>query len=55
MSEDIQEIWKEFREEDAAIHQMAQNMQLMFEQSIGNLAAVKAISDSTIEEAVKNL
>jgi len=53
--EDIIGVWREFREEDAALHQMAQNHQLMYEQTIANLAALKSISDDGIEEAVKNL
>jgi hypothetical protein len=54
MDEDIEEIWKEFEAEDNALHKMAQHQQLMYEQTIGNIAALKALNDNSIEQAVKN-
>jgi len=52
--DDVQEIWSDFEKETNAIHLMGQNHQKLFEQAIGNLAALKTINDSSIEEAVKN-
>jgi hypothetical protein len=46
--------WEEFLKETNANHQMAQNHQKMFEQSIGNIAAVKLLNDQALDEAVKN-
>jgi len=53
MSDDL-DAWAEFLKETDANHHMAQNHQMMYEQTIGNIAALKAINDSDIEEAVKN-
>lgn len=54
MSEEIEDIWKECEAEIEANHKMLANMQLGFEEAIGNLAALKTLSDSSIEETVKN-
>ena len=54
MDESGLDAWDMFLKETNANHQMAQNHQKMYEQTIGNIAALKAINDSSIEEAVKN-
>jgi hypothetical protein len=52
--EDILGIWDECERELQANHLMAEHHQLMFEQSIANVAALKMLNDSSIEDAVKN-
>lgn len=52
--EDIMGIWDECEREIQVHRKMAENHQLMFEESIANAAALKMLSDSSIEEAVKN-
>ena len=54
MTGEIEQIWAEYEAENAATHKAAENFQLLLEQSIGNLAALKMLSDNSIEEAVKN-
>lgn len=51
---DINDIWDECEREIEALRKVAANNQLGFEETIGNLAALKLLSDSTVEEAVKN-
>jgi hypothetical protein len=51
---DISDIWDECDREIESIRKMAVNNQLGFEETIGNLAALKILSDNTVEEAVKN-
>jgi len=51
---EVTEIWDEFDREIEANRKIAANHQLAFEETIGNLAALKAINDDGIEEAVKN-
>ena len=46
--------WAEFERETMANHLMAENHQRMYEQTIANIAALKALNDGSIEEAVKN-
>lgn len=53
-TQDVQDIWRECEAELAANHRMAQGHQLLFENTIGNLAALKLLGDSSVEEAVKN-
>ena len=54
MSEEVADIWAEFELETQANQKMASGHQLMFEQSIGNIAALKMLNDTSVEEAVKN-
>jgi hypothetical protein len=54
-TQDIQDIWRECQAEIDANHRMAQGHQLMYEQTISNLAALRLLGDSSVEEAVKNL
>jgi hypothetical protein len=54
MSQEIDEVWKEFGKELDAHKQMADNLQSMFEESIANAAALKLISDNSIEKMVGN-
>lgn len=54
MDEDVINIWREFDYELAANRKMAENHQLAFEETIGNIAALRMLSDSSIEESVKN-
>jgi hypothetical protein len=51
----IEDIWREAKLEIDANHHMAQHHQLMVEQTIGNIAALKLLGDNSVEEAVKNL
>ena len=51
---DINDIWDECERELEALRKMQANNQLGFEETIGNLAALKLLSDSSVEEAVKN-
>lgn len=51
---DINDIWDECEREIEANHRMAENHQLMFQQTISNVAALKMLNDDGIEEAVKN-
>ena len=51
---DITDIWDECDREIESLRKVAANNQLGFEETIGNLAALKMLSDSTVEEAVKN-
>ena len=51
---DISDIWDDCEREIDVIRKMAANNQLGFEETIGNLAALKILSDNTVEEAVKN-
>jgi hypothetical protein len=54
IDDDIVNIWREFDYELEANRKMAANHQLAFEQTIGNIAALKMLNDSSIEESVKN-
>lgn len=54
MDEDIINVWREFEHELEANRKMASNHQSMYEETIGNVAALKMLSDQEIEEAVKN-
>ena len=51
---DISDIWDSCEREIDVIRKMAANSQLGFEETIGNLAALKILSYNTFEEAVKN-
>ena len=51
---DINDIWDECDRELEALRKMQANNQLGFEETIGNLAALKLLGDSSVEEAVKN-
>ena len=51
---DISDIWDECEREIEAMRKVAANNQLGFEETIGNIAALKMLNDNTIEEAVKN-
>jgi hypothetical protein len=51
---DINDIWDECDREIESLRKVAANNQLGFEETIGNLAALKLLSDSSVEEAVKN-
>lgn len=52
--DEVINIWREFDYELEANRKMAANHQLMFEQTIGNIAALKMLNDPSIEESVKN-
>jgi|APIni6443716594_1056825.scaffolds.fasta_scaffold163733_3 hypothetical protein len=52
--DEVINIWREFDYELEANRKMAANHQLAFEQTIGNIAALKMLNDSSIEESVKN-
>jgi hypothetical protein len=51
---DIEAIWDECDREIESLRKVAANSQLGFEETIGNLAALKMLDDTTVEEAVKN-
>ena len=51
---DIINIWDECNKEIESLRKVAANNQLGFEETIGNIAALKMLSDNTVEEAVKN-
>lgn len=55
IDEDIAGIWAECEAELQANRKMAANHQLAFEETIANVAALRLLNDSGIEEAVKNL
>lgn len=55
LDSEVADIWGEFERETDAHLRMGQNHQLLFEQTITNLAALRMLNDSGIEEAVKNL
>ena len=55
MDPDIAAIWEECERELDANFKMGQHHQMLFEQTIGNLAALKMLDDSSIEDSVKNL
>lgn len=53
----VQHIWAEFGMETDANRKMAENHQRMFEQTIGNLSALKLLNEDDtrqLESAVKN-
>jgi len=52
--QDIIDIWEECEKEIDVLRQVAANNQLGFEETIGNLAALKMLNDTSVEEAVKN-
>ena len=52
--QDIFDIWDECDREIESLRKVAANNQMGFEETIGNLAALKLLDDSTVEEAVKN-
>ena len=52
--QDINDIWDECDREIQSLRKVAANNQLGFEETIGNLAALKLLGDSSVEEAVKN-
>jgi hypothetical protein len=54
VASEIDEIWDECERELQANRKMADNHQAMFEQTIGNIAALQLLNDSSVEEAVKN-
>jgi len=54
MSEEIDEIWDEALKEIAANHQVGKNHQYLCEEAIGNIAALKTINDTSVEEMLKN-
>lgn len=54
MASEIDEIWNDCERELQANRKMADNHQAMFEETIGNLAALKLLTDPSVEEAVKN-
>jgi hypothetical protein len=52
--DDIADIYRELDMELDSHRKMSANFQLFCEESIGNLAALKLLNDSEVEEAVKN-
>lgn len=52
--QDINDIWDECDRELESLRKMQANNQLGFEETIGNIAALKLLNDSSVEEAVKN-
>ena len=54
MSEEIEDVWKMSGLELDSIHKMGTDHQLLVEQTIGNLAALKLLDEQPLEQEVKN-
>ena len=53
MSDDVEQIWKEAMLAIEVNHQVGKNFQSLVEETIGNIAALRALSTSD-EELIKN-
>ena len=54
MDSDINDIWEDCERELDAQYKMGSQFQMLCEEAISNIAALKMINDDSIEEAVKN-